>query len=131
MSTENLSKYEIVYILKSDFADHANLEKKIKSFFPDDQINFKSLGTKTFAYPIKKEKTGQYYQAEIVTSRTKIKHFLGEIKWINPILRFLALNLDKEKKFSLSKKRLNFYSKYGKTREFNPNLSHFKNPKKP
>ena len=97
------SNYEIVYIVDDQISDVGSVQAKIDALFPGDQIEHQSLGIKKFAYPIKKKLSGHYFLIKTNQEGEKIKEFSGEIRWIPEILRFLIINLAKEKHFRYSR----------------------------
>ena len=59
-------------------------------------IDFKELGEKKLAYPIKKEINGYYYVMQVEASKEAITEFDRKIKLDENILRHLIIRLDEE-----------------------------------
>ena len=69
-----MNKYEIMFIVKAtqesaDVKKTAENAKKILTSESSNVIEFKELGEKKLAYPIKKELNGYYYVLEVEASK--------------------------------------------------------------
>lgn len=96
-----MNKYEIMFIVKTtiDEAEAKNSATTLKSVITDmkgEIIEFKEMGQKHLAYPIKKEITGFYYLLVCNSNADAIKEFERKSKIDENILRHLVINLDKE-----------------------------------
>ena len=94
--------YEIVYIVDEQIKDVTVVQKKIDALLDISLVKHQSLGVKRFAYPIKKKLSGHYFLIKVKQEGEKIKNFVNEVRWVPEILRFLVVNLAKEKHFRFS-----------------------------
>ena len=96
-----MKKYEIMFLVKA-----ANEAEQIKSVANDMQklitdnkgkvLEFKEMGEKKLAYPIKKEINGYYFVMQVLADHDAISEF-GRKALINEnILRHLVIRLDEE-----------------------------------
>ncbi len=96
-----MNKYEIMFIVKAtqesaDVKKTAENAKKILTSESSNVIEFKELGEKKLAYPIKKELNGYYYVLEVEASKETITEFDRKIKLDENVLRHLIIKLDEE-----------------------------------
>ena len=96
-----MGKYEIIFIVKATI--ESNLITKtgdnFKGLFNDKKsqvLEFKNLGEKKFAYPIKKELNGYYFLLQVETNPETIKEFNRKIAIDDNVLRHLVIKLDEE-----------------------------------
>lgn len=96
-----MNKYEIMFIVKTTI-DEAEVKKSsiaLKSIIADmggKIIEFKEMGQKQLAYPIKKEITGFYYLIVCNSNAEAILEFERKARIDENVLRNLVINLDKE-----------------------------------
>lgn len=96
-----MNKYEIMFIVKAT-EESANIKKtaeNTKTILAQEKANvieFKELGEKKLAYPIKKEINGYYYVMQVEASKEAITEFDRKIKLDENILRHLIIRLDEE-----------------------------------
>ncbi|MCI8394875.1 MAG: 30S ribosomal protein S6 [Bacilli bacterium] len=96
-----MNKYEIMFIVKAT-EESANIKKtaeSTKTILTNEKANvidFKELGEKKLAYPIKKEINGYYYVMQVEASKEAITEFDRKIKLDENILRHLIIRLDEE-----------------------------------
>ena len=96
-----MNKYEIMFIVKAtqESADVKKTAENAKKILTSDNANvieFKELGEKKLAYPIKKELNGYYYVLQVEASKETITEFDRKIKLDENILRHLIIRLDEE-----------------------------------
>ena len=96
-----MNKYEIMFIVKTtiDEEEVKKSSENLKSIITDMKgkiIEFKELGQKQLAYPIKKQITGFYYLLICEANSEIINEFERIAKIDENILRHLIINLDKE-----------------------------------
>lgn len=96
-----MNKYEIMFIVKTtiDEAKVKNSSNSLKSIITDmngEIIEFKEMGQKQLAYPIKKEITGFYYLIVCNSNAEAILEFERKARIDENVLRHLVINLDKE-----------------------------------
>ena len=94
-----MSKYEIMFILRSDIDDE--LRKSTVKTLEDaltDKATItlsKELGQKEFAYEIKKMKSGYYYLYNITTNDDKAINEFDRLAHIDEnVIRHLILNIE-------------------------------------
>jgi len=95
-----MRKYEIMFITKNT----ADVESKVvaetqKLVLTDNGakvIEFKELGDKKLAYPIKKETTGSYYLMIVEADNNAINEFDRKIKLDENVIRHLIIRKDEE-----------------------------------
>ena len=96
-----MSKYEIMFIVKTTI-DEAVVKESVdnlKSIITDYKgktIDFKEMGQKEFAYPIKKEISGFYYLLICEASAEAIAEFERKARIDENVLRHLIIKLDEE-----------------------------------
>lgn len=96
-----MNNYEIMFIVKStiekDIVESTvNSFKKIITEHKGTIENFKELGQKQFAYPIKNEVNGYYYVLTIKSKSLTIAEFDRKALIDENIIRHIIINLDKE-----------------------------------
>ncbi len=96
-----MPKYEIMFIVKATIeADlvkkTAENYKKLVESLKDKVIEFKELGEKKLAYPIKKEINGYYFVMQINANSDTIAEFDRKIRLDENVLRHLIIRLDEE-----------------------------------
>lgn len=96
-----MTNYEIMFIVKANL-DDATLEKEVnaaKKLITDNNskvIEFKDMGKKKLAYPIKKEISGNYYLMNVSATHECIKEFDRKLLINENILRHLILKKEGE-----------------------------------
>lgn len=96
-----MSNYEMMFIIKSNSeADNAtkNAEeiKKIVSSNGAKVVDFKELGLKKLAYPIKKEINGYYFLMHFTSEKNAIAEINRKISINENVLRHLIIKLESE-----------------------------------
>ncbi len=96
-----MKKYEIMFIVKAtqESADVKKTAENAKKILTAEQANvteFKELGEKKLAYPIKKELNGYYYVMQVEANKEAITEFDRKIKLDENVLRHLIIRLDEE-----------------------------------
>ena len=96
-----MSKYEIMFIVKATNESDvikatAEAAKKIITNDKSKVLDFKDLGEKRLAYPIKKEISGYYYVMQIEATVEAIKEFDRKMLIDENCLRHLIIKLDEE-----------------------------------
>ena len=96
-----MKKYEIMFIVKAtqesaDVKKTAENAKKILTAEKANVTEFKELGEKKLAYPIKKEINGYYYVMQVEANNDAITEFDRKIKLDENVLRHLIIKLDEE-----------------------------------
>ncbi len=96
-----MKKYEIMFIVKAtqesaDVKKTAENAKKILTAEKANVTEFKELGEKKLAYPIKKEINGYYYVMQVEANNEAITEFDRKVKLDENILRHLIIRLDEE-----------------------------------
>ena len=96
-----MTKYEIMFIVKA-----TQEEDKIKSIAdelqklinkkPSKVIEFKEMGRKKLAYPIKKEVSGYYYVMTVEADHDTIKEFDRKVSINEKVLRHLIIKIEGE-----------------------------------
>ncbi len=96
-----MTKYEIMFIVKA-----TQEEDKIKSIAdelqklinkkPSKVIEFKEMGRKKLAYPIKKEVSGYYYVMTVEADHDTIKEFDRKVSINENVLRHLIIKIEGE-----------------------------------
>ena len=96
-----MNKYEIMFIVKATI--ESDLVKKTSETFKgiiNDKkskvLEFKELGEKKFAYPIKKEMNGYYFLMQVEATAEAVKEFDRRALIDEYILRHLIITLDEE-----------------------------------
>ncbi len=96
-----MNKYEIMFIVKATIESEqvsktAETFKKLVTDMKSKVLDFKELGQKKFAYPIKKEINGYYFVMQVEASHEAIKEFDRKALLDENILRHLIIKLDEE-----------------------------------
>ncbi len=96
-----MNNYEIMFIVKStvekDIVDNVvNSLKKVITEQKGTIDDFKDLGQKQLAYPIKNEVNGYYYVLKVNAKPKAIMEFDRKAQIDENIIRYLIINLDKE-----------------------------------
>ncbi len=96
-----MDKYEIMFIVKAtieseEVSKTADTFKKLITDMKSKVLDFKELGQKKFAYPIKKEINGYYFVMQIEANHETIKEFDRRALLDENILRHLIIKLDEE-----------------------------------
>ena len=96
-----MNKYEIMFIVKAtiDKEAIAATAEAMKKIITDDKgkvVEFKELGEKKFAYPIKKELNGYYFLMQVEASSETESEFNRKALLDENVLRHLVIKLDEE-----------------------------------
>ncbi|MFI3260758.1 MAG: 30S ribosomal protein S6 [bacterium] len=96
-----MTKYEIMFITKTTMEDDAlkKVAEDTKNLISGDNskvIEFKELGKKKLAYPIKKEVSGAYYLMIVEATNDVIKEFDRKCLINENLLRHLVLKVEGE-----------------------------------
>jgi len=96
-----MSKYEIMFIVKATIeSDLVNKTgETFKGIISDNKgkvLEFKPLGEKKFAYPIKKQINGYYFLMQVEAPADAVKEFNRRALIDENILRHLVIKLDEE-----------------------------------
>ena len=96
-----MSKYEIMFIVKAtnESEEVAKVADNFKSLITDMKskvLEFKDLGSKKLAYPIKKEINGYYFVMQVEANHETISEFDRKALLDENILRHLIIKLDEE-----------------------------------
>ncbi len=91
-----MDKYEIMFIIKNTIEDEkvAKEAENLQNLITNDKgkiIEFKEMGKRKLAYPIKKELTGTYYVMTVEASHDTIKEFDRKVLINENILRHLII----------------------------------------
>ena len=92
-----MNNYEMMFIVKATnegtvVAGTAEEIKKIAEANKAKVSEFKELGIKKLAYPIKKELTGTYYVMTVEAKHDTIKEFERKVRINENVLRHLIIN---------------------------------------
>ncbi len=96
-----MTKYEIMFIVKATM-EEADIKKcaddiqKLINIKPSKVIEFKEMGRKKLAYPIKKELSGYYYVMTVEATHDTIKEFDRKVSINEKVLRHLIIKLESE-----------------------------------
>lgn len=96
-----MGTYEIMYIIKNTIED-AEVKKvsdSLQKIITDDKgkiIEFKEMGKRKLAYPIKKELTGTYYVMTVNASHDTIREFDRKVLINENVLRHLIIKKEGE-----------------------------------
>ena len=96
-----MNKYEIMFIVKSTM-ESADVKKCAESFkklvgdLKGKVVEYKELGSKKLAYPIKKELNGYYFVMQVEADKDIINEFDRKIRLDENVLRHLIIRLDEE-----------------------------------
>jgi len=96
-----MNKYEIMFIVKAtmekeEVSKTADAMKKIITDEKGKVLEFKELGEKKFAYPIKKEINGYYYLMQVEAPKEAEAEFNRKALLDENIIRHLIIKLDEE-----------------------------------
>lgn len=96
-----MNKYEMMYIVKATMESDqvkktAENIKHIASDLKGEVIEFKELGEKKLAYPIKKEISGYYYVMVFKASKEAKAELTRKINLDENVIRHLIVKLDEE-----------------------------------
>ncbi len=96
-----MTKYEIMFIVKATMEEDAikktseDLQKLINNK-TSRVLEFKEMGRKKLAYPIKKEVSGYYYVMTVEANRETIAEFDRKVSINENILRHLIIKVEGE-----------------------------------
>lgn len=96
-----MTKYEIMFIVKATMEEDQikkvaeDLQKLINNK-PSKVIEFKEMGRKKLAYPIKKEISGYYYVMTVEADHETISEFDRKVLINENILRHLIIKVESE-----------------------------------
>ena len=96
-----MTKYEIMFIVKATMEEEQikavsdELQKLINKK-PSKVIEFKEMGRKKLAYPIKKEVSGYYYVMTVEADNETIKEFDRKVLINENVLRHLIIKVEGE-----------------------------------
>ena len=96
-----MSKYEIMFIVKTTIDEKLGKEsvdtlKTVITSMNGKIADFRELGQKEFAYPVKKEISGFYYVFTCEADAAAVAEFDRKARIDENILRHLIINLDEE-----------------------------------
>jgi len=96
-----MHKYEIMFIVKAtmesaDVKKTAESFKKLISDLKGKVDEYKELGEKKLAYPIKKELHGYYYVMQVQADKDCIQEFDRKIRLDENVLRHLIIKQEEE-----------------------------------
>ena len=96
-----MTKYEIMFIVKATMESDqvkatAEAMKSIITSEGGRVIDFKELGEKKLAYPIKKEINGYYFVMTMAASKDAVKEIDRKASIDENIIRHLIIKLDEE-----------------------------------
>lgn len=95
-----MTKYEIMFIVKTTMEDDEikKTADAVKTLISGSSkvIEFKDLGKKKLAYPIKKEIGGNYFLMNVEATNDVIAEFDRKIRINENVLRHLVIRLDEE-----------------------------------
>lgn len=96
-----MNKYEMMFIVKATMESDkvkasADMLQKIITDAKSKVVEFKELGEKKLAYPIKKEINGYYFVMQIEATREVISELDRKASLDESILRHLIIKLDEE-----------------------------------
>ena len=96
-----MTKYEIMFIVKSTL-DEETIKKtsedlqKLINKKPSKVIEFKEMGRKKLAYPIKKEVSGYYYVMTVEVTNETLQEFDRKVSINENVLRHLIIKVEGE-----------------------------------
>ncbi len=96
-----MTKYEIMFIVKSTL-DEETIKKtsedlqKLINKKPSKVIEFKEMGRKKLAYPIKKEVSGYYYVMNVEVTNDTLQEFDRKVSINENVLRHLIIKVEGE-----------------------------------
>ena len=91
-----MDRYEIMFIVKNTIEDEIvkKTADSLKELITNDKgniIDFKEIGKRKLAYPIKKEVTGTYYVMTVEANHDTIKEFSRKVSINENVLRHLVI----------------------------------------
>ena len=95
-----MTRYEIMFIVKTTMEEDAikktaeGIQKLISK--PSKVIEFKEMGRKKLAYPIKKELSGYYYVMTAEADHDTIAEFDRKVSINENVLRHLIIKIESE-----------------------------------
>ena len=97
-----MDRYEIMFIVKNTIEEEAVKKEAdtLQSYITNDKgkiIEFKEMGKRKLAYPIKKELTGTYYVMTVEAKHDTIKEFDRKVLIHENVLRHLIIKKEGEK----------------------------------
>lgn len=96
-----MTKYEIMFIVKATLEEDAikkcsdELQKLINNK-PSKVVEFKEMGRKKLAYPIKKEVSGYYFVMTVEANHETISEFDRKVSINENVLRHLIIKVEGE-----------------------------------
>ena len=96
-----MTKYEIMFIVKATMEEEQIKKtsedvQKLINKKPSKVIEFKEMGRKKLAYPIKKEVSGYYFVMTVEADHETIAEFDRKVSINENILRHLIIKLEGE-----------------------------------
>ncbi len=96
-----MTKYEIMFIVKATMEEDAIKKtsediQKLINIKPSKVIEFKEMGRKKLAYPIKKEVSGYYFVMTVEATHETIAEFDRKVSINENVLRHLIIKLEGE-----------------------------------
>ena len=96
-----MDRYEIMFIVKNTIDDEAvkAVADSLQSIITTGKgkiIEFKEMGKRKLAYPIKKELTGTYYVMTVEANHETIKEFDRKVSINENVLRHLPIKIEGE-----------------------------------
>ncbi len=96
-----MHKYEIMFIVKAtmesaDVKKTAETFKKLVSDLKGTVAEYKELGEKKLAYPIKKELNGYYFVMQVEADKDCVQEFDRKIRLDENVLRHLIIKQEEE-----------------------------------
>ena len=91
-----MDRYEIMFIVKNTIEEEKvkKIADSLKDLITNDKgniIDFKEIGKRKLAYPIKKEVTGTYYVMTVEANHDTIKEFSRKVSINENVLRHLVI----------------------------------------
>ena len=83
-----MNKYEIMFIVKSTLDEETIKKTKV--------VEFKEMGRKKLAYPIKKEVSGYYFVMNVETTHETLAEFDRKVTINENVLRHLIIKVEGE-----------------------------------
>lgn len=96
-----MNKYEVMFIVKATMESDAVKKtgesfKKLVTDLKGKVVDYKELGEKKLAYPIKKELHGYYFLMHIEADKDCVQEFDRKIRLDENVLRHLIIRQDEE-----------------------------------
>ena len=96
-----MNKYEIMFIVKAtmESTDIKKCAESFKSLIGDLKgkvVEYKELGEKKLAYPIKKELNGYYFVMQVEANKDTVQEFDRKIRLDENVLRHLIIRQEEE-----------------------------------